>query len=392
MALVGYSDSEGSDSEPQVSSFSKTTQKASSASANKPSFQKVVDPSNPRKIQVHLPGIDSTPAAAQDSTGDIEPPPTKRPKTGGAFSDFNSFLPAPKNTVKSVSATPLPTDGNSGRMSRARGSGLGAGINLRTGAVPAFSRNQNAEDLYTKAGEDSSLMTHAQTTQAVSIPPEPEVKLVGKPNMFKPLSVARKPTQKKAVPLPSRTTEQTGSPSETAINEVASKQQLPPVTKPKKSLFSTEEDNLPTQRTIVNPSGYIPLDADVPAPQDSNMETHEVPASTFHTEPQQPATLSALADSLSLTPAQRRHLFGRNGIEAAAQIANFNLSAEYKHNTVLRESGQTAPLHNPVRSIATGKHSLQQLVNMATTQKDALEESFQHGKNNRKEAGSKYGW
>jgi hypothetical protein len=49
-------------------------------------------------------------------------------------------------------------------------------------------------------------------------------------------------------------------------------------------------------------------------------------------------------------------------------------------------------MHNPVRSIAPGKHSLKQLVNAAQSQKDALAESFAKGYQNRKEAGSKYGW
>ncbi|RMZ90737.1 hypothetical protein DV736_g2034, partial [Chaetothyriales sp. CBS 134916] len=48
--------------------------------------------------------------------------------------------------------------------------------------------------------------------------------------------------------------------------------------------------------------------------------------------------------------------------------------------------------HNPVRAIAPGKHSLRQLVNAAQGQKDALEDSFAIGKQNKKEAGSKYGW
>ena len=48
--------------------------------------------------------------------------------------------------------------------------------------------------------------------------------------------------------------------------------------------------------------------------------------------------------------------------------------------------------HNPVRPIAPGKHTLQQLVNVASNQREALEESFATGRRNKKEAGAKYGW
>ena len=48
---------------------------------------------------------------------------------------------------------------------------------------------------------------------------------------------------------------------------------------------------------------------------------------------------------------------------------------------------------NPVKSVmGGGKHSLQQLVNLVSNQKDALEEGFAMGRRNKKEAGAKYGW
>jgi hypothetical protein len=49
-------------------------------------------------------------------------------------------------------------------------------------------------------------------------------------------------------------------------------------------------------------------------------------------------------------------------------------------------------VHNPVRSIAPGKHSLKQLLNATVSQKEALEESFAKGYANRKEASGRYGW
>lgn len=75
----------------------------------------------------------------------------------------------------------------------------------------------------------------------------------------------------------------------------------------------------------------------------------------------------------------------------AKNVINFNMDKEYKHNEAVRASGETQ-IHNPVRAIQGGKHSLRQLVSNVQNQKDALEDSFAKGKNNRKEASSKYGW
>ena len=104
-------------------------------------------------------------------------------------------------------------------------------------------------------------------------------------------------------------------------------------------------------------------------------------------------SLDDIAGDLNLSAAERRQLFGRQkgGMKSATNVINFNTDKEYLHNEELRAAGETVT-HNPVRAIAPGKHSLKQLVNAAQTQKDALEESFAKGRNNRKEAGSRYGW
>jgi hypothetical protein len=75
----------------------------------------------------------------------------------------------------------------------------------------------------------------------------------------------------------------------------------------------------------------------------------------------------------------------------AINLVNFNTDQEYAHNEELRASGETIQ-HNPLRTVQPGKHSLRQLVSAASTQKDALEESWAAGRRNKKEAGNKYGW
>ncbi|KAJ4162519.1 hypothetical protein NW754_013947 [Fusarium falciforme] len=104
-------------------------------------------------------------------------------------------------------------------------------------------------------------------------------------------------------------------------------------------------------------------------------------------------SLDTVADDLNLSAAQRRELFGRGGLgkQAAKKVINFNMDKEYQHNEEIRASGEQQ-IHNPVRALQGGKHSLRQLVQNVQNQREALEDSFAKGRSNRKEASSKYGW
>jgi hypothetical protein len=105
-----------------------------------------------------------------------------------------------------------------------------------------------------------------------------------------------------------------------------------------------------------------------------------------------PASLDTIANDLNLSKSERRQLFGRNAIPAESRILTFNTDQEYASNQAMAQSELAAQQHNPVRAIAPGKHTLQQLVNAASSQREALEESFATGRRNKKEAGSRYGW
>ncbi|QSZ29176.1 hypothetical protein DSL72_003687 [Monilinia vaccinii-corymbosi] len=389
MALVDYSDSEG-DGEGG-SSISTST----SAPTGKSTFQKVVDRSNPGKIKVSLPQASSL----KDDIKTDEPP-TKRVKTGGGASGgFNSFLPAPKRTGQSTLG-----GGNATRKN-----GLGVGISLKTGATPAFSREPEPEREHKGESARDEEMTSGS---GMNLPPPnslvdqqkpaDEVKLVGKPLMFKPLSVARKSTQKKTRLESITSTPSTSTPK---FNEPATPQNLGKSTpKPKVSLFSLEVE--PVNSSPYTPSNgeYKPMLYQPSSYQDQDQEptyedytpttTHTLPfAPTPPVNPHNTESLSSIADTLHLSAAERRQLFGRQkgGGSQATKIINFNTDQEYAHNEELRAAGEQV-VHNPVRSIAPGKHSLKQLVGAAQSQKEALEESFATGRNNRKEAGSKYGW
>ena len=397
MGLVDYSDSDASDVEepPKVAP-------KSAANPSKTAFQKVVDRSNPGKIRVTLPQ-----AALKEDTKSGEPPAKKVKTGGGAFSDFNSFLPAPKRTGQ---AAVTLGGGQGGKR------GLGAGVNLKTGAAPGFSREpeperEYADDTYEDEGEEKS----TSTGSGLSLPrprgaqngeqkPAEEVKLVGKPLMFKPLSVVRKPAKKKKQ-IPPGTS---ASPPTPAISTPATPQPEKPAQRPKISLFSMSIE--PTASTIPTSTGdYHPMLYDTygdeskaehdqsdlePSYEDYTPTTSHVAPPAVPTPPVS-QSLDDIAGDLNLSAAERRQLFGRQkggqGLQSATKIINFNTDEEYLRNEELRAAGEQV-VHNPVRAVAPGKHSLKQLVNAAQNQKEALEESFAKGKSNRAEASSRYGW
>ena len=415
MALVDYSGSE-SESEPESDSINKgkapTPESARPIpTSNKPTFQKVVDRSNPHKIKVTLP----EPAKIIAEDGNLESgPPAKRAKTGsGGMGGFNSFLPAPKRTAA--------TSGGS-RDGSIRKGGLAGGVNLKTGAAPGFSRDPapsvvESSDWNGGAGgplveETKGHSRHLDTTEptATAVPdaPVPEVAIESKKKstMFRPLSVAnKKPKKKKDTPISSLGA---ASSSDAGTNPQEK-------SKPKPSLFTAGEETQESSGTgsvtkgTYQPIVYHPDEPTVTSTQNLSSEDPSFPQGHTHTHstdqtPQdlQPQSLSAIATDLNLSASAKRQLLGRHhkpnhqahpsqAPTNLPKIVNFNTDEEYAANELLRQAGE-AVQHNPVRGIAPGKHSLKQLVNAASNQKDALEEHFASGRRNKKEAGSKYGW
>ncbi|KAF2086522.1 hypothetical protein K490DRAFT_66715 [Saccharata proteae CBS 121410] len=385
MDLVGYSDSEDSDTETPL--VPKPAPKPASSSA-KPAFEKVVDRSNPRKIRVNLPSIDSNGPTQDEIAGDA--PPAKKARVGGgAFSGFNSFLPAPKKTG--------PAAG--GRK------GLGSGVNLKTGAAPAFSREPMPEPEISEDGpnvlpEESVPVPETEPTKPLEERTQ-ENKPKSNPLMFKPLSVQNNARKKRKV-----ATAAASNTAETTQTSASSQQsQSAPAAKPKKpkvSLFSIEqEESTPLPNTssgeyqpMLYKTEQVNSSTDGPT-DDVHSVSHTLAAPV--TDASSSHSLDAVVADLKLTESERRQLFGRqrgkNGLPdlSAINVVNFNTDHEYQANEELRAAGETIQ-HNPVKGIAPGKHSLKQLVSAATTNKDALEESFAAGRRNKKEAGSRYGW
>ncbi|KAL2752806.1 hypothetical protein ACRALDRAFT_2044536 [Sodiomyces alcalophilus JCM 7366] len=409
MGLVDYSDS---DSEPEVTAEptpkpTTTTAPSTANTKSKKPFQKVVDRSNPGKIRVNLPETksDDGPASTSDE------PPAKRARTGGGgglFSGLNSFLPPPTNRgAKKATATSTNGSGSSSRPT----------FQLKTSAEAGFRRespHETGEDAQDTIGDAATSGTgrsglvlpppKAATAQP-SIPEgmksEDEVKLVGKPMMFRPLSVAR---AKKKGPKKSSTASSAPAGSGPTVQPKPLPEDAAPPPPKKMSLFSIasepEVSEEPTSATEAN-GAYEPLfesdnvtsSYDSYAADAAGQASYPVPATA--PDPADPTNLGVMADDLNLSAAERRELFGRSGAPDASastsRVINFDMEREYRHNEELRASGQQQ-IHRPIRGIMPGKHNLRQLVNAVQSQREALEESFAKGKNMRKEASGRYGW
>jgi methylphosphotriester-DNA--protein-cysteine methyltransferase len=127
-------------------------------------------------------------------------------------------------------------------------------------------------------------------------------------------------------------------------------------------------------------------------PEVAPVETFDSTMAAPAPVPTDPNSLTAIADDLGLSAGERRRLFGRNkGAGPTANVTYLNMEEEYNNNEQLRLQGQAVE-HRAVKAVAPGKHSLQQLVNSAATQKEALEDAWAEGRRNKAEAGSHYGF
>ncbi|EEP81460.1 predicted protein [Uncinocarpus reesii 1704] len=374
MALVSYSDSEASDSEshkPTVATPSTTTSKP---------FQPLVDRSNPRKILVNL--TDSKPINDEvEDSAPSEGPARKRARIGGggSFAGFNAMLPAPKRSLPDKDGRKPSTAAAPRKV-----------FSLKTSATPGFAREPDiSEDNDNEDYPDGDLPTKKV---------EPVVEKKGNPMMFKPLSVARNAKKKpKAPPQKLTNVELDGDASQKEARILE-----PPKPKPKVNLFGlSSSESAPqatetlSQQAQYEPLIYAPTAEATLTPSTNALETQQLGSTA---PPEQANSLANIANDLNLSQSEIRQLMGRKGRAAAAdaKILTFNTDEEYKSNSAylasMTEEELVAQQRNPVRSIAPGKHSLQQLVNAASNQRDAFEDSFVAGKRNRQEAGSKYGW
>ncbi|CBX97314.1 predicted protein [Plenodomus lingam JN3] len=343
MNLTAYSDSESDGEAPPV-----TTSVAKPLS--KSSFQRVVDRSNPGRIKVNLPG--ATQSHTKDNTPD-DAPPSKKPRLGGGgLSGFNAMLPAPKKP----NANAISTSASSNSDTRGLGKGLASGVNLKTGAEPAFKREprvnmdeydengnvikkepMNKEDFRAMLNLPSPKTEKKERTADVSeaaveiAPTEPQEAPKPAAPRFVPMSVGKgkkkkKPTISRSANDPENTSETSTSapsPSQPLLEETA-----PPPRKPKLSLFGvttnqTDPSSQPTPSTPYQPLLYNPSPTQ-PTPQIPN-PTLPSPSSSS-----EPPALSTLASTLHLTPSELRQLLPKQHSKnpSAPKILTFNTDAE----------------------------------------------------------------
>lgn len=418
MNLTAYSDSESDNDAPPAS-------KPLAKAAPRPSFQKVVDRSNPGRIKVNLPGTIQQ-NAPKDNIGASAPPAKKARLGGGGLSGFNAMLPAPKKTGASANTSTSGTGSTS--IKRGLGKGLGGGVNLKTGAEPAFQREPRIEmDEYDENGnliqkepmkkEDFRAMLNLpppKTDSKTQPPPnsqldsplkeEQKTEPLPKPRpatpRFVPMSVGKGKKKKSAV-LRSAVPK-TDNNAQDAVNQVSqtvSQEANSTPRKAKVSLFGVSNESESVAEGGPQEE-YKPLlyDAEDQNEEGDANEIHMTQPASYPPQPSAPISnnLAGIASDLNLSEAERRQLFGKRGRGgpdlSGARIVEFNTDTEYAHNETLRQQGEQVQ-HNALKSITgTGKNSLRSLVNVAATQKDALEEHFAAGYRNKKEAGNRYGW
>lgn len=386
MVLVGYSDSEGSDNESIPIQPPRSNTRSAAAI---PTL--LVDKSNPKKIVVNL--TDKSVEPGNDAQDEHNEPPLKRARVGaGAFSGFNAMLPPPKRDHVQQERKKAPAR---------------KVFSLRTGAEPAFSRDSDAElkDVRAQDPLNQSVLDDPADEPGKGmlevVPKVTGMNLVSsdvtqaKPFLFKPLSVAQSRKKKKTTAhIPANSDAERPAHTSAVPNESDGSLRAGRHEKETKkiSLFyvGVEEDTT-----------LAALDETVDAEDDpiEHASRQVVDHSTIESphilqDGPDPNSLTSIADSLNLSAAERRQLLGRNHNPlsgTASRVINFNTDTEYAANQQLNAMGEQVQ-HNPVRTIAPGKHSLKSLVASAQGQKEALEESFAQGRRNKRETGNKYGW
>ena len=223
--------------------------------------------------------------------------------------------------------------------------------------------------------------------------------------MFRPLSVGRPQKKRKTTKIAEQPTPSSSAAPKPAqpLQQTPAPAPAPAPPKPKVSLFSLSTDEAtsqpapapgPSASATYQPLVYNAEGEEVSAADPVLAEPAPIAVghstATVSTNPT--SSLDSIANDLNLSKAERRQLFGRNAMPSQSHVRTFNTDEEYASNKVLAQGELAGTQHNPVRSIAPGKHTLQQLLNVASSQKEALEESFATGRRNKKEAGSKYGW
>ncbi|KAF3915419.1 hypothetical protein AA313_de0209168 [Arthrobotrys entomopaga] len=391
MALVSYSDSEGSDTESPAPapapSLPPPKPKSSLSSFLPPPSKKRKlvaeanpDTSGPRKIKIDLPKI--TPLQDDESSTSSR---SKIGKSAGG-SGMLSFLPAPKRTgaeavkvaqeaEKQTSTDTAAAASTSSHTTASAPRTLGGGLKRMEYAGTGMDMRPTVED-----DPDEPRSANDNSANIANTPPaEPKPSGPVKGRAIQPFfrkAMAKKPMK----------------PGTGSVGKVEEK---------KVSLFSLGSalNEKPLASTI-STGEYKPiLIEDTPAPaveDDGDVPTGEAyeraKEAQDYRDIQGPQTFQSISEEVGMDEASMRMFMGRRGRNAEIKLVDFNVDQEYANNEAARKAGELAPEKNVIRSIKPGKHQLTSLLNAAQSQRTALEESFAQGRRNKKESGSKYGF
>ncbi|KAF3207808.1 hypothetical protein TWF106_011622 [Orbilia oligospora] len=393
MALVSYSDSEGSDTESAPSAPSLPPPKAKSSLSSflpPPSKKrKLVDDTKPntastgpRKIKIELPKI--TPDVDDiDASSSSSSRARIGKSTGG--SGMLSFLPAPKRTGVEAAKVAQESEKEEKKVTAATAAESDSAPRMLGGGIKKMEYAGTGMDFQPTVEDDPETSTFtppppAATGEVLTKPPV-EIKPAG-------------PIQGRAIQpfFKKSTTKKKATTKPTDVTKVEEK---------KVSLFSLgsalNERPLATSTTLTA-AEYKPLLVEESAPAvEDEVPVEESYQQEVYTETSyQPAlgaqTFQSISEEVGMDEAEMRMFMGRRGRNAEIKLVDFNVDKEYEKNEAARAAGELAPERNVVRSIKPGKHQLTSLLNAAQSQRAALEESFAEGRRNKKEAGSKYGW
>lgn len=316
MALVSYSESEGSDEEEPWPQTTTNTQPTTN-----PETKLTVDKSKPRKIRVSLQETQTEPPINGGLDGE---PAHKRPKVGGGFSGFNSMLPAPKRDIQSASETKAATIGSSTKV-----------FNLKTGAEPGFNRASDAElrqqlrerdngqvegGLAVQTGAEQDVARTRQESELRSIA-SPPLSKQGNAMLFKPLSVARSAQRRKT---PAKLSAVVPA-SQLQLDKAALAPHASPAV-PKVHLFSISTSDEPFQKSNMDKGIYEPImDQEIEGSDeidpihaiatDKAAGSHDPNSQTISDNSSQ--SLDSIAADLNLSASAKRQLLGRNHKDAA---------------------------------------------------------------------------